>query len=160
MVHTLALVLALLAMLVGVIGTFLPAVPGLPLIWLAMGGFALVDGFHQVTPLFLALTFLVVALSQVCEHYARSWGARRFGAGPAGTWGAVIGSVAGLFFMPVGLVLGPFLGAMLGELLAGRDAGAALRAGWGGLVGVLGSIFVNFLVAVSLVVAFVLKVIF
>jgi len=158
--NTLAFALALLAMVVGVIGTLLPAVPGLPLIWLAMGGFALVDRFRSVTPAFLAITFVIVLLTQVCEQYARAWGARRFGAGRAGTWGAVIGAIAGLFFMPIGLVLGPFLGAMVGELLVGRAPGEALRAGWGGLVGVLGSVFVNFLVAMSLAVAFVVKVIF
>ncbi len=159
-VSTIAFVVAVLVMLVGVAGTFIPAIPGMPLIWLAMLGYGLVEGFREMTPWFLAVTFIVVVLSQVAEHYAKAWGAKRYGAGKAGTWGAVIGSIAGLFFMPVGLVLGPFLGALIGELLAGRSAEEALRAGWGGLVGVLGSVVVNVIFAITLTIAFILKVIF
>jgi uncharacterized protein YqgC (DUF456 family) len=150
--------IALLVMLVGVAGTLLPALPGLPLIWLAMLGYGLVEGFREMSPAFLAVALLVVAATQVAEHYARAWGARTFGAGKAGAWGAVIGSIAGLFFMPIGLVLGPFLGAMLFELVAGRSGEQALKAGVGGLVGVLGSVVVNLVVALGLTVAFVMKV--
>lgn len=158
-VQTTAFVIALLVMLVGVAGTFLPALPGIPLIWLAMLGYGLLEGFQAMTPSFLGVTLLVVILAQVAEHYAKAWGAKRYGAGRAGTWGAVIGSIAGLFFMPVGLLLGPFLGAFLGELVSGRRADEAVRAGLGGLIGVLGSIVVNVVLALTLTVAFVVKVI-
>lgn len=153
-----ALVVALVVMLVGLAGTFLPALPGIPLIWLAMLGYGVYEGFREMTPAFLVVTFLVVAATQVAEHYARAWGARRFGAGRAGAWGAVIGSIVGLFFMPLGLLLGPFLGAALFELFAGRSGGEAVRAGFGGLVGVLGSVVVNVVVALGLTVAFIVKV--
>ncbi len=88
----------------------------------------------------------------------RAWGARRYGAGQAGTWGAVIGALAGLFFLPLGLLLGPFLGALIGELWAGRSLEDSVRAGWGGLLGTLGSIVVKFAVAVAMTIAFVSKV--
>lgn len=153
-----AFVLALVAMLVGVVGTLLPALPGIPLIWLAMLGYGLFEGFREMSVAFLVVTLLVVAATQVAEHYARAWGAKRFGAGKAGAWGAVIGSIVGLFFMPIGLVLGPFLGALLFELIAGRKPEEALKAGWGGLVGVLSSVVVNLVVALGLMVAFILKV--
>lgn len=153
-----AIVIALVVMGIGVIGTLIPALPGLPLIWLAMLGFGIYEGFREMTPVFLVVSLLVVAATQVAEHYARAWGATKFGAGKAGAWGAIIGSIAGLFFMPLGLVLGPFLGALLFELFAGRSGGEALRAGFGGLVGVLGSVAVNFVVALALTVAFMLKV--
>ncbi|MFZ5824405.1 MAG: DUF456 domain-containing protein [Bacillota bacterium] len=156
--QVIAFSLAVIVMLVGVVGTFFPAIPGLPLIWLAMLGYGFFEGFREMTLTFLAVTLLVVAATQVAEHYARAWGAQRFGAGRAGAWGAVIGSIAGLFFMPLGLVLGPFLGAMLFELVAGRPGKEAVRAGVGGLVGVLGSVVVNVIVALSLTIAFILKV--
>ncbi|MFZ5816624.1 MAG: DUF456 domain-containing protein [Bacillota bacterium] len=156
--ETIAFLLALAAMVVGIIGTFIPALPGLPIIWLAMLGYGFFEGFREMTTAFLVATLLVVAVTQVAEHYARAWGAKTFGAGRAGAWGAVIGSLAGLFFMPLGLVLGPFLGALIAELLAGRNSQEALRAGFGGLVGVLGSVVVNVIVALSLTIAFVLKV--
>ncbi|MFS8640843.1 MAG: DUF456 domain-containing protein [Symbiobacteriaceae bacterium] len=153
-----AFAVAVAVMLVGVAGTLIPALPGLPIVFLAMLGYALVEGFREITPGFLAVALLVVVATQVAEHYARAWGAKRFGAGRAGAWGAVIGSIAGLFFMPLGLLLGPFLGALLFELFAGRSGGEAFRAGVGGLVGVLGSVVINVVVALGLTLAFVAKV--
>lgn len=160
MTHWAAFAIALIAMIAGIIGTFMPALPGIPLIWLSMLGYGFVEGFQEMSPTFLVIALVVVILTQVAEHYAKAWGAKRYGAGKAGAWGAVLGSIVGLFFMPIGLVLGPFLGALLFELGAGRSTGDAVKAGWGGLVGVLGSVLVNVLVAVGLTLSFVFKVIF
>lgn len=145
-------------MAVGVAGTVVPVLPGVPLIWLAMLGFGIVDKFQRVDAIFLVITALVVVASEATDYLTRAWGAKRFGAGRAGTWGAVIGAMAGLFFLPLGLLLGPFLGALTGELLSGRSMQESLRAGWGGLIGTLSSIVVKFAVAVALTVAFVVKV--
>lgn len=158
MSQTLVFVIALVVMLVGVVGTFIPALPGIPIIWLAMLGYGFYEGFQEMSVTFLVITLLVVLATQVAEHYARAWGAQKFGAGKAGAWGAVIGSIVGIFFMPIGLVLGPFLGALLFELIAGRSGEEAFRAGIGGMVGVLGSVVVNVIVAIGLVLSFVLKV--
>jgi uncharacterized protein YqgC (DUF456 family) len=141
-------------MLVGLAGTFVPALPGLPIIWVAGLIYAIATGFHAVGWLYLAVTGVVVLLVQVAEQLARAWGAKRFGASNWGTWGAVIGSLVGLFFMPFGLFLGPFLGALVAELLRGRSLAEATRAGWGGLVGVLGSVVINVLVGVGLIIGF------
>lgn len=143
-------------MFFGVIGTFFPTIPGIPIIWLTMLIYAIIEGFQDISWVFLVVTLLVALGVQVAEHYAKAWGAKRFGAGKAGMWGAVIGSFAGLFFMPIGLLLGPFLGAMVGELIVGRPVGEAARAGWGGLVGVLGSVVINFVVALAMFIAFVI----
>lgn len=155
---TVIAILTLVIIVIGVIGTLFPALPGLPLIWAAMLGYGIYEGFREMTPTFLVVSLLVVAATQVAEHYAKAWGAQRFGAGKAGAWGAVIGSIVGLFFMPIGLVLGPFLGALVFELFAGRSGEEAFKAGIGGLVGVLGSVAVNLVVALGLTVAFILKV--
>ncbi len=150
---------ALLLMVVGVLGTVVPVLPGVPLIWITMLLFGVLEKFQRIDAAFLAVTALVTVAAEVTDHLTRAWGARRYGAGRAGTWGAVIGAVAGLFFLPVGLLLGPFLGALVGELLAGRSVEDSLRAGWGGLLGTLGSIVVKFAVAVAMTVAFVVKVV-
>jgi uncharacterized protein YqgC (DUF456 family) len=158
--QTALFLIALLIMLAGVFGTLVPALPGIPLIWAAMLGYGLFEGFVEMTVPFLLTTLVVAVVTQAAEHYARAWGAKRYGAGRAGVWGAVIGSIIGLFFMPLGLLLGPFLGAFGAELIAGRSTNQALRAGWGGLVGVMGSIAVNFVIALALTIAFVVKVLF
>ncbi|HLO03823.1 MAG TPA: DUF456 family protein, partial [Symbiobacteriaceae bacterium] len=121
--------LTLAVMLAGLAGTFVPSLPGLPIIWVAALVYAIATGFHAYGWLYLVLTGVVVLLVQVAEQLARAWGAKRFGASKWGGWGAVIGSLIGLFFMPLGLILGPFLGAMLGELIAGRSMEDAVRAG-------------------------------
>jgi uncharacterized protein len=151
---TAALVLACLVMLAGVAGTVIPALPGLPLIWLAALGYGWYEGFTKITYEYLGWSLVVVVLAAAAEHYARAWGAKRFGATSRGAWGAVIGSIAGLFFLPIGLIVGPFLGAALAEMAGGRPWSEAARAGWGGVVGVLGGVLVNFIIAVALVVSF------
>lgn len=145
----------LVVMVAGLAATFVPALPGLPIIWVASLVYAIATGFHPVGWVYLLLTGLVVLLVQVAEQLARAWGAKRFGASKWGTWGAVIGSLIGLFFMPFGLFLGPFLGALLAELIAGRSLAEATRAGWGGLVGVLGSVVINVLVGIGLIIGFI-----
>jgi uncharacterized protein YqgC (DUF456 family) len=146
--------IALVVMLVGVAGTIFPAVPGLPLIWLAALGYGLATGFKEIGWLYLTLSGLVVLLVQVAEQMARAWGAKRYGASKLGTWGAILGSLIGLFFFPLGLFLGPFLGALVAEWIGGRSFAEAARAGWGGLVGMLSSVLLNFVVAVGLTVSF------
>lgn len=150
---------AVVLMGVGVLGTVVPILPGIPLIWISMLLFALFEKFARVDGTFLALMLLVTIAAEAADHLARAWGARRYGAGKAGTWGAVIGAIAGLFFLPIGLLLGPFLGALLGELLSGRSLDESFRAGWGGLLGTLGSMVVKFAVAVAMTIAFVVKVV-
>lgn len=151
--------LTVVVMLVGVVGTVVPILPGIPLIWAMMLVFAIVEKFERIDPLFLVVTFVITAATEVADQLGRAWGARRFGAGKAGTWGSIIGGIGGLFFLPVGLVLGPFLGVLVAELLAGRSTSESIRAGWGGLIGALGSMGVKLVVAFALTVAFVIKVV-
>lgn len=150
---------SLLLMAVGVMGTVVPVLPGVPLIWLTMLGFGILDRFQRVDATFLVVMALVTAAAEVTDYLTRAWGAKRFGAGRAGTWGAVIGAMIGLFFLPFGLLLGPFLGALMGELLSGRSMQDSVRAGLGGLLGTLSSMVVKFAVAVAMTVAFVVKVV-
>lgn len=148
----------IVVMLVGVAGTVVPILPGLPLIWLTMLVFGIIEKFERVDAAFLGITLAVLVAAEAADYASRAWGARRYGAGKAGAWGAVLGAFAGLFFLPVGLVLGPFLGVLIAELLAGRSPSESLRAGWGGLIGTLGSMAIKITVALGMAVAFVVKV--
>lgn len=149
---------SVLLMGVGVLGTVVPVLPGVPLIWLTMLGFGFIDKFQRIDATFLVVMALITVAAELTDHLTRAWGARRYGAGRAGTWGAVIGALAGLFFLPIGLLLGPFLGALIGELLSGRSMEDSVRAGWGGLLGTLGSMVVKFAVAAAMTIAFIVKV--
>lgn len=149
---------AIALMIAGVLGTVIPVLPGLPLIWGTMLVFGIVEGFERIDAGFLWLFLAVTVAAEVADHLARAWGARRYGAGRVGTWGALLGSIVGLFFLPLGLVLGPFLGVLVAELLSGRTLDQSMRAGWGGLIGALGSIAVKLVVGVGMTIAFVVKV--
>lgn len=150
--------IAVCVMLAGVLGTVVPFLPGLPLIWGTMLVYGIIEEFSNVNAVFLVVTFAVVLVTEAADYFARAWGARRFGASKSGAVGAVIGSVIGLFFLPLGLILGPFLGVVIAELMAGRSTSESVRAGWGGLIGTLGSIVVKFVVAVAMTIVFVVRV--
>jgi uncharacterized protein YqgC (DUF456 family) len=122
----------------GLIGTILPALPGLPMIfggiWLA----AAVDGYRHLGLWWLLLLGTLAALGVIVDFVAASLGARRVGASKAALWGASLGTVVGMFFGLPGLVLGPFAGALLGEF---SSSGSVLRSTHVGVGTWLGLLF-------------------
>ncbi|MTV47944.1 DUF456 family protein [Heliobacillus mobilis] len=150
---------AIVVMFIGVLGTFLPVIPGIPLIFIAMIGYGFAEGFHLMTPLFLGINLVVVILATVLDYLGTAWGARRFGASSSGTWGAAAGGVLGLIVLgPIGLIAGPFIGAVAGELWNGRSLDSALEAGVGTMLGLAGASAVRFVFALSMVIAFIWRV--
>jgi uncharacterized protein YqgC (DUF456 family) len=119
----------------------LPALPGAPLIFLGLLAAAWAEDFEYVSWGWLLVLGALGALSYLVDFAATALGAKRFGASPRAVLGAIAGGVAGLFFFPFGLVLGPFFGALLAELSLRRDLEAAQRAGFGAALGlVLGGV--------------------
>lgn len=131
------LALALLVMLVGLAGCVLPLLPGTPLIFAAAVGHRLWFGAAGVQGWVLGVLLLLMLLSIAAEHLAGMFGAKALGATRRGMIGAVAGGLAGLFLGPVGILLGPFAGAVAGELTGGRELRASTRAGAGAAIGVL-----------------------
>ena len=129
--------LAALLVALGLAGLLLPALPGAPLIFLGLVAAAWAEDFAHVGWGWLALLAVLAALSYAVDFAATALGAKRFGASPRAVLGAVLGGFAGLFFGPIGLVLGPFVGATLGEFTVRRDFEAAQRAGFGATLGLL-----------------------
>lgn len=130
-------VLALLVMLTGLAGCVLPLLPGTPLIFAAAVVHRLWFGAAGAPWWVLGTLLLLMLLSIAAEHLAGMFGAQALGATRRGMIGAVVGGVAGLFFGPVGILLGPFAGAVAGELTGGRELRASARAGAGAAIGVL-----------------------
>lgn len=132
--------LALLLVLAGLAGAVLPAVPGAPLVFGGLLLAAWIDGFAKVGWFPLVVIGLLAALTFVVDLGATALGARRVGASPLALVGAAVGTVAGLFFGFVGVLVGPFAGAALGEYAARRDLRQAGKVGLGTWLGiVLGS---------------------
>lgn len=144
-----------LLMLGGVALTLIPNLPGVAITYGLSVLYGLLAGWDHVRTSYLVGGLLLVVLSTVAEQYLKAWGARRFGGSRWGSWGAVIGGLVGAFFLPLGLVIGPFLGAFLGEaLFGGRDMRQAARVGLGGVIGVLGGMAGNIVVALALWIGF------
>jgi uncharacterized protein YqgC (DUF456 family) len=132
--------LALVLVVVGVAGLVLPALPGALLVFAGLLLAAWADGFERVGVGTLVLIGAIGALSYAVDFVAAALGAKRAGASPRAVVGAALGTLLGLFLGLPGLVLGPLVGAVVGEWTAHRDVERARRAGIAAWVGfVLGS---------------------
>jgi len=136
-VELLLWVLAALLVALGVAGLALPALPGAPLILLGLVAAAWAEDFAYVGWGWLALLAAIAALTYAVDFAASALGAKKFGASPRAIFGAMLGGLIGLFFGPFGILLGPFVGAVLAELSLRRDFEAAQRAGFGATLGLL-----------------------
>ena len=133
---SLAWALAALLILVGLAGTVLPALPGLPLMFAGMWLGAWADGYHRVSGWTIAVLGVLTVLSLGIDIAATAMGAKRVGAGKLAMVGAAVGTlVGGIFFSIPGLILGPFVGAVLGELARGKELRQASSIGFGTWVG-------------------------
>lgn len=128
-------VIAALLMLVGLAGTLLPLLPGIPLMLIGMLLAAWADDFTRIGWVTLLILGVLMALSFVIELAAGALGAKRIGASRQAVSGAALGALLGMFLGLPGLILGPFIGAVVGELLAQRNAAQAMRAGIGAWIG-------------------------
>jgi len=128
-------VLAGLLILIGLAGTILPAVPGVPLVFAGMLLAAWAGGFTRVSVWTIVLLGVLTIIAVVLEIVASAIGTRRTGASWLAFAGAGIGTVVGIFGGIIGLVLGPFVGAVIGEWLATRNMPQATRAGVGAAIG-------------------------
>ncbi|WP_199099025.1 DUF456 domain-containing protein [Dyella sp. ASV21] len=130
-------VLAAVLMVAGVAGNILPALPGIPMIfggiWLA----AAVDQYRHLGLWWLLVIGALGVVGVIVDFVAASLGAKRVGASKLALWGAAIGTVVGMFLGLAGLLLGPFVGAVLGELASGTSALRSAHVGaatWLGLL--------------------------
>ena len=128
---------AILMIVVGVVGTVLPALPGVVLVF---GGIALaawIDDFARISAWTVGALALLTLVGISADYVAAALGAKRAGASKLAIVGAAIGTVAGVFTGLVGLVFMPLAGAAVGEYIAQRDLRRAGKVGiatWLGLL--------------------------
>jgi uncharacterized protein len=130
-------VLAILLMAAGAVGTFVPAIPGIPLVFAGMLLGAWIDHFTRVGPIALVVLGAMTLLALAVDFAATVLGAKRAGASRQAVIGAAIGTLVGLFLGLPGLLLGPFIGAVVGELMATRSLETATRVGIATWIGML-----------------------
>ena len=132
----LLIVFAFLLLVAGIAGCVLPLLPGPPLAYAGMLLLHLTDKVHFTTPQ-LVIWLVVVIVLQVVDYITPLLGSKYSGGTSFGNRGCMAGTLLGLFFMPWGVIVGPFIGAVVGEMLGGQDLSHAIRAGIGTLLGFL-----------------------
>lgn len=140
---------------IGVIGTVLPALPGAPLIWLGMFIYGFFVKFNNLPWTFFLGQGLAVALIFLIDYLAGIWGVKRYGGSKAAVWGSVLGGLLGVLLLPpFGLIFGPFIGAVAGELYQKSTFDKAFQVGMGTLIGFLGSTVLKLAVEMLMIVWF------
>jgi uncharacterized protein YqgC (DUF456 family) len=147
-----------LLVILGLIGSFLPVLPGPLTGWFGL----LVLHFTSIIPMnwtFLGITLAVAIVIWVLDYIIRAIGTKRFGGSKYGVYGTTIGLIVGLLSpIPFGILIGAFLGAFVGELLFdSKDTNRAIKASFGSFIGLLASATIKFAIASVYVVLFLMK---
>jgi len=143
--------LAIALILGGLIGTVLPTLPGIPMIfggiWLA----AALDDYQHLGVSWLIVLGVLAAFGVAMDFIAASLGAKRVGASSMAIWGASIGTFIGMFLGIPGLILGPFVGALAGELISSKSVLRSAHVGIGTWLGLLFGTLVKLVLSVVMV---------
>lgn len=149
------LVVALLIMGMGCLGSVIPGIPSTPLVLIAAIGHKLYFRETGVGWIVMSLLALMTALSLVMDYLTSIYGARRFGATKKGMAGAIFGAIVGLFFNLPGILLGPLIGAAVFEMAGGRDFKPAMKAGLGATLGLFAGAIGKMMCCAAMMVLFV-----
>jgi len=142
------ILLATFFMLLGIIGSFLPVLPGPLTSWVGLLIFHLIDTV-PMNWTFLIITLIIALVIWLLDYIIPAMGTKKFGGSKAGIIGTTLGLIIGLIFLgPFGIIIGPFAGAYIGELINKSNSKTALRAALGSFLGFLTSTFIKFIVAV------------
>lgn len=139
---------------IGILGCFIPVLPGPPIAYAALLFAYFAGEGASLTTGSLVLAGVMTAVVTALDYIVPALGARKFNCSRIGTAGCFIGTIVGLFFLPLGVVLGPFLGALIGEFLAQKPLGSALLGATGAVLGYLAGIVLKLICCGYLVVVF------
>ena len=130
-------VLAALLIIGGMAGAVLPTLPGIPMIFGGIWLVAAVDHYRHLGMWWLLIIGTLGSVGVIVDFIASALGARRVGASRLALWGASLGTLIGMFFGVPGLLFGPFVGALLGELASGNSVLRSAHVGVGTWLGLL-----------------------
>lgn len=144
------IILGFTCMVVGILGSFLPVLPGPPVSWLGILCLyftSAIDTNYWI----LSIGFLVSLCTVILDYTIPAAGTKRFGGSKFGVWGTNIGLIVGVFVpIPFAFIIGPFIGAFIGEIIYNSNNHArALKAATGSFLGFLTSTFMKFVVCVA-----------
>ncbi|TNJ45254.1 DUF456 domain-containing protein [Tamlana fucoidanivorans] len=141
-------IIAFILMILGILGSFLPILPGPLTSWFGL----LILHFTKAISMnmsFLIITLIIALLILILDYIIPAIGTKRFGGSRYGIIGTTIGLIVGLLApIPGGIIIGPFLGALIGELINSNNTRIATKAAFGSFIGFLTSTFIKFAVSI------------
>lgn len=153
-------VLGLILMLVGIVGSFLPVLPGVPVSWLGLVALYLSPKL-EFDWTFITITGIIAIVLYILDYIIPAIGTKKYGGSKAGIYGTMIGLVVGIIApIPFGILIGPFAGAFIGEVAFNKtESNVAVKAAFGSFIGFLASTFVKFTATIIYLGLFIYKVI-
>ena len=149
-----AKILAIVVMLIGIAGSVMPVLPGIPLVFLAILGYGWYEGFNVISVHYIAIMGALTLLSVLVDYIAGVWGAKKAGSSKSGMFGAGLGIIVGIFFGPIGILVGPWLGAFAGEYLVLREVNQAVSVATGTVIGIFAGIAFKVLLGIGMLISF------
>ncbi|RKY56031.1 MAG: DUF456 domain-containing protein [Candidatus Neomarinimicrobiota bacterium] len=137
------IIIGLLFSIFGLLGCLLPVIPGPPLSYI---GLLLLHAApkYQFSTKFLIIMAIITIFVTVLDNFMPAWSTKNAGGSKRAVWGSILGLGAGmLIFPPWGLIIGPFLGAVIGELSTGKNSSEALKSGFSTFIGFLGGVVIK-----------------
>ncbi|MBO4402559.1 MAG: DUF456 domain-containing protein [Bacteroidales bacterium] len=149
------IIIGIVALIAGIIGCIAPVIPGPPIAYISLILLQCSEKHPFSTGFMIGMGLLTLAVT-ILDYLIPAWGTQKFGGSKFGSWGCLIGTFLGFFILPpLGIILMPFLGAFVGEILYNRSPGRALKAATGSLLGFLGGVFCKVLVCIAITAAFI-----
>ena len=141
----------------GIVGCIVPALPGPFISWLSLLLFFFLPD-HEIGTWTLVITGLFMAAVTAVDYIVPVLGAKKFGSSKEGVWGGMIGIVLGLFFFPpLGIILGPLIGTIVGDMIAGGTFTKALNSGLGSLIGFIVGTSIKLIYSITVLILFTIK---
>lgn len=148
--ETVWIIIGVILIVIGLLGCFIPGIPGPPL---GFGALLLLQLKQEppFTAKFLIIWGVVALVVTLLDYIVPALGAKKFGGSRQGVWGAVLGAILGvIFFPPFGIIIGPLVGALLGELMAGKKSDDAMKSAFGTFMGFVTGVVLKLIVTVMM----------
>lgn len=139
------IILGFLLIILGILGSLLPVLPGPPIAWFGL----LIQNLRELNPYstqFLVIWAGIVVVTVILDYVIPIYGTKKFGGTKYGAWGCTLGFLLAFWMGPWGVIIGPFLGAFVGELIGGQDSNRSLKAAFGSFIGFLVGSFLKIVV--------------
>lgn len=153
--ETIYLLLTLVMFVMGIIGTILPALPGVIVIFGGMVLYGFMTNFAGLSIYFFIMQSAVMLVIFLVDFLASAVSTKKYGGSKQAAFGAVLGTIVGIMvFGPLGVIIGPFAGSVITEIIIGKQIKQAVIVGFGSLVGVIGGTIFKLLAEIVMIVYF------